>query len=436
MASRDYYVDNVSGSDNNGGTSEGSAIVSGTAGSTNSTATVTLDGGSDLSGVVVGDTIRISGEIGGIRSGDIFEITAVNDGADTVDVTPTPGTASGLIWAIGGAWATLNKLMDTLRAADTDKGWVKGGTDYTETMNIDIAAAPTTPFTLEGYTTTIGDGGQFTIDGGSVRSNGITSSSASSVYYVIKNAIIKNHTSNGITGSVDNITYKNCKFNNNGGTGANCDDFFKFEECEFLDNTANGCFTDVHSIMVGCKAYRNGAGGFRARTGVLYNCIVSSNAADAIIISGTGFDLHVVINCVVDGDAKDTNIGLSLAAATTGQVVVINTIVYDCVTGFTCQAGMGELLISRNNLFNNNTTDYTGGGATYKGEVTSAPDFVDEASLDYRLNDTSPAKAAGFDGSQVEGASSGMDIGARQRIEAGGAGGITKLVGVGGGLVG
>ena len=436
MASRDYYVDNVSGSDNNGGTSEGSAIVSGTAGSTNSTATVTLDGGSDLSGVVVGDTIRIAGETLGIRGGDIFEITAVNDGADTVDVTPTPGTASGLTWAIGGAWVTIQKAMGTVRAVDIDYVWIKGGTDYTEIVNVNLIMGIYTPATFEGYTTSTGDGGMFTIDGGSVRLNGLTDSIAGNAYYVFKNMRIKNCTGSGATLAMDASVCKNCEFINNGGSGFFCDDFWRFEECEFSDNTSYGGYSDSFSGYVGCRSYRNGIYGFRLKSGLLLDCVAFSNISDALFFFGSAFEFAVVSSCTVDGDSKDTNTGVALATATHPLGIVINTIIYDCITGLDVRPGMNELVISRNNLLNANTTDYVGSAATFKGEVTGAPDFVAEATQDYRLNSSSPAKAAGFDESQLEGASSGKDIGARQRIEAGGVGGITKLVGVGGGLVG
>ena len=81
-----FYVDGTSGSDNNSGSTTGTPLT-GTA-ATRSAAVYTLDGTPDLSGVTVNeDTIRINGETSGNGStGDIFTITAVDDGADTVTV--------------------------------------------------------------------------------------------------------------------------------------------------------------------------------------------------------------------------------------------------------------------------------------------------------------------------------------------------------------
>lgn len=424
MASNDYYVDAGAGADTNGGTSAGSAKANGTAGATDGTATVDLSGDTpDLSSVVVGDCIRISGEAGGIRSTDIFEITAVDDGLDTVDVTPSPGVADPITWAIGGAFATLGKAIGILRTADTDYVWVKGGVSYTETVNIALAMAGTTPATIEGYTSSTGDGGTFTIDGESTRANGITDSIATPAYYIFKNMRVTNHTSHGTSLSMDACVCKNCQFDNNGGIGMSCEDWWRFEECEFYDNTSDGVDTDAEAAFVGCRSYRNGNNGIEARSGVMFSCVAFSNVGHGLIFTGTALLFNVLINCTVDGDNKDTNTALAVGLSYTVMGICINNIAYDCVTGMVSRAGAQELLISRNNLLNNNTDDYLYGAATFTGEVTGAPQFTDEASQDYTLASGSPAKGAGFDESQLEGDSSGMDIGARQRIEAAGGGG-------------
>lgn len=425
MAANDFYVDAAAGSDNNGGTSAGSAKVSGTAGATDGTATVDLSGDTpDLSSVVVGDCIRINGEAGGRRSTDLFEITAIDDGLDTVDVTPTPGTASGLTWAIGGAFATINRFMDTLIAADSDKAWIKGGTNYTETANIDIATAADSPATLEGYTTTPGDGGKFTIHGGSTRTNGISSSISSSGFYVFKNMRITQHTSHGTPGSVDSIVFKNCQFDNNGGSGAVGDDWWRFENCEFFDNTSSGCQIDTGGVLIGCRSYRNGGDGIRIHTGLVEFCVSQSNGGYAIRFPGAGLGHHLAINNTVDGDGKDSDYGIafeSLPAANDINVCV-NNIIHDCTTGMESTSGQAEMLISRNNLLNDNTDDYAGGAATYSGEVLDAPGFVDEGSGDYRLTAASPAAEAGYDQSVMSGDDPAADIGAHQ---SGAGGGVT-----------
>ena len=64
---------------------------------TNGTATVTVTG-SDLSKVRVGDTLKIVGRTDGIDGTEFFAILAVDDSADTITVSPSPGTATGQTW--------------------------------------------------------------------------------------------------------------------------------------------------------------------------------------------------------------------------------------------------------------------------------------------------------------------------------------------------
>ena len=424
MAAGDFYVDALAGADTNGGTSAGAAIVSGAAAATDGTTTVDLSGDTpDLSGVSVGDCIRLAGEANGRRSGDIFEITAVDDGLDTVTVSETPGTAGPVVWAIGGAWVTLQKAASTVVATDTDKVWVKASANYTETMNIGLAMGSASPATFEGYTSSTGDGGQFTIDGAATRANGITDSITSAAYYVFKNMRITDHTSHGTSLSMDNCVWYNCKFDANGGAGMLGDDYHRFVECEFSDNTGDGCDCDSACMFYGCRAYRNGIDGLECRTGIMFGCVAYSNAGNGLAFSGLGLGFHVFINCTVDGDAKDTGDAFRMGPSFNGVNICINCIAYDCTVGLNSLAGQQELLISRNNLVNSNTANYSGGAATHTGEQTGAPQFTAEGSQDYTLASGSPAKGAGFDESQLEGDSSGMDIGARQRIEVGGGGG-------------
>lgn len=424
MASDDYYVDNAAGSDTNGGTSAGAAIVSGASADTDGTAVVVLsDDTPDLSGVSVGDCIYLADEGGnGIRSGDIFEITAVNDGADTVTVTPTPGSNLNQAWAIGGAWASLQKAADTVRAADTDHVWIKGGTNYTEVLNLTLSMAAATPAILEGYTASPGDNGLFTIDGEAVRANGVTDSPLGSSHYIFKNMRVTDHTSHGMDVTMDHCICKNCRFDNNGGSGVVVDDFWRFENCWFDDNGAMGCNCDSVAMFVGCRAFRNVTNGLCTDTGIMFGCVAYSNGGSGLYMQGASNVLCAIVNCTVDGDAKDTTIGINQVVGGLGLIVCINNIVYDCATGIFFSTGFGgEINVSRNNLVNANTADYGGSGATHSGEVTDPPAFETEGS-DYRLTGLSPAIGAGFDAFSVFGFNPGCDIGAHQHEETGGGG--------------
>ena len=85
---------------------------------------------------------------------------------------------------------------------------------------------------------------------------------------------------------------------------------------------------------------------------------------------------------------------------------------------------------SYNNLLYSNTNDYESGSFPSghgRFDVTgSAPAFTNEASHDYTLGSSSPARNAGADNSGTS--SPGMDIGAHQSEDSGGGAGGSKVV--------
>lgn len=414
-----FYVA-TTGSDTNGGSSEGAAKASGT-GAVTTGASTTIDlsaDAPDLSTTNIGDTIRLNGRTDGKNGSDIFEITAKDDTLDTVAVTPTPGTTtSGVTWAIGGAWATIDRAMNVVSAGD--KTWIKATANYNEIATMDRVGTVTAPIVFEGYTTTPGDGGRITIDGQSARANGITGGLGNvSAYYVFKNIRVTGCTDTGFLlggsgGTTDRVTCKNCKADSNGTDGFSCDTMFLVEGCESSDNLGRGFSGSANSAFIGCTAYRNGTSGITAVTGLMAFCSAFSNADDNFVFSGAqGY----FINCTADGDSDDSTNGFRFSGSPTNYVMV-NCIMYDNATGLTSAVNLGENAICRNNLVNGNGTDYSG-AATFTGEVISAPAFMDEATQDYRLDPSSPAAQAGFDGGTLgTGAASKIDIGAIQRAD-------------------
>ena len=79
----------------------------------------------------------------------------------------------------------------------------------------------------------------------------------------------------------------------------------------------------------------------------------------------------------------------------------MNCIAHDLATGFSSARNIGEVSISRNNLINSNDANYSA-FATHTGEVTAVPGFTDEATADYTLTSSPAAKAAGFDGGDLQ----------------------------------
>lgn len=421
------FTDAASGSDNNGGTSAGAAKATGTAAVTNGTTLVQLDAGSNLSTVVPGDYIRIASRTDGIRSTNIYNIVSVNDGLDQVTLTQSPGGASGQSWSIGGAWQTLSKAALVVQASTGDKVWVKASASYLETLTMSVNALQNTPIVFEGYTTSTGDGGKATIDGESTRTNGINDSLSAGTnrYYVFQNLIITNHDGIGCNTDGNHITWKNCEFTNNAGVGLNGKGSL-VQGCVFSGASSTGCVIQSGggpAVFVGCRAFNNVFDGIStwssSASTVMFACEFFGNDDNAINCAASNDTSTAIINCTIDGNDQDTANGINISVAFRQYVCVVNTIVYDCFNGIS-SANDGVGIISVNNLVNANITPY-GSFSTTSGEVTGAPDFADEANNDYRLNASSPANDAGYDRGLALGQSTGMDIGAFQRVVTAGA---------------
>jgi len=299
---------------------------------------------------------------------------------------------SGLSEAL--AWATVDKGMNTVAAGD--KVWVKADGNYAELATIDTVGTETAPIVFEGYTTTKGDGGRATITGSSARANCVADSIAvnTAIYYVFKNFRFTGAIADGVNTDCNHLTFKNCKFDTNGVNGITAR-LSLYEACEFSSNTERGAqIAAALSIFIACKFYNNGTdGAFSNNVLVCVGCTFFSNADSGIFVGTHG----VIINCTVDGDAKDTTIGLS-AYEPTSLLAVVNNVFYDCATGFNGAAGRGDRVVSRNNCVNGNTTAYSN-AETFTGEVTSAPQFTNEVGgADYTPAAGSPLINAGLNG--------------------------------------
>ncbi|MHC4510564.1 MAG: right-handed parallel beta-helix repeat-containing protein, partial [Planctomycetota bacterium] len=344
--------------------------------------------------------------------GNIFEITGVNDGADTVDVTPSPGSASGQAWSIGGAWATIDKAMNTVAAGD--KVWVKADGNYNEQAIIDTAGTVSAPIEFEGYTSTTGDGGQATIDAQSTRQYCVYSSSTVARYHIFKNFIFQKAALENVGFQIVGTIFKNCRFYNSTGDGCASGSTTVFENCLFDSNGGVGAdCTSGTAVFIGCRFENNTAEGIEHSGGPwIFDCTFVGNGGDAIECLGGNGQWMTVLNCTIDGDGKTTNTGIDCNSSFWKRLAIINCIVYDCVEGIDC-ASQGEYFVSRNNLLSNNTFNYPGSRfQTFEGEVLTAPQFADEAGGDYSLGASSPALDAGFDGYLQNGSTQRADIGA------------------------
>ena len=397
-----WYVDKVGGSATNSGSSEGNPKASGSQAAYNSGSGIidlSLDL-PDLSSVVAsGDTIYLQSATGGVwDAATIFKIIAVDDILKTVTVGTAKPTNSntGKNWAIGGAFSTMQRAIDAHYAGLNEDTYVKNSAVYTEAVISDhLLGVDETYSKFEGYSVTPGDNGIVEIDGKSTRSIGIS--------FVTKDIVVKNfkvhhHVSHGISLG-DRARVVNCESYNNGGNGINSTDGAICFRCYCYNNTADGILVAQGNAVILCCTLIDNNYGLECAGGVVWKTLCRGNAVKNLRIMGETGQLGLVLDSLVDGDNKDSDVGIEIATyfATNDGAAVINTLVYDCVSGIEGYAliGFPPNVFSYNNLVNGNTTPYTNFGTT-GGEITTAPTFINEGT-DYTPASGSPAIEKGMD---------------------------------------
>lgn len=392
------FVDGAIGNDANSGSSAGaSPVASGTGAVTDGTAVVDLSADSpDLSGVSSGDVIRIVGRGDGFTSDEEFEITAVDDGLDTVNVNPSPGAAGGQTWKIGGAFATIDAARFLFRAGNGQDITinVKSSATYNEMVDCSNAhGAVNKPMVFRGYDSAIGDDGVVTVDAQSARNYAFKTNGTP--YVVIENFWGKNANISAMGGNGTSVTFRRCR-GSNSVDGFNGSSDHVWEGCYADNNTARGWdSTGVDNYVYGCIAWGNGTDGIAQGNGVMVDCLAVSNGTKGLMMTNAGAQ-QVFRNCTVDGDNKDTTVGIDCGAATI--VDISNCIVYDCGTGIAKAGAVGDRdgrRVNSGNLINNCTTPLSGWPEGVAPQ-TGAPVFVNE-DTDYGLQTSSPAAQAAVD---------------------------------------
>lgn len=393
-----YYVDGATGSDNNSGSTTGTPL-SGTA-ATRATATYTLDGSPDLSGVVDNqDTIRIVGETSGRGStGDIFLITAHDDVADTVTVSPTPtGGTSGLSWYLGGQWATIQRAADSVEPGDTV--YVKSSVTYTEEVALTTAGGGPGSGEIiwfEGYDTTPGDGALGSVQWAAGTNYCLTETTLTSAYCHFQYFTFKDASSHLVSCSAQFLSFFHCVFKDGASRGmysiANHNKVYK---CVF-DNLGNQAifFAGSFNHAIANRAV-NCSGGVSS-TGLSNHVYRNLIECSFVGVSITGDRLYCIANTIHAGTT-------AIDTTNDDAYAIMDNIIYEPVTGISGN-GVDIYHFTVNNLiYNPSTAAY--GGTTYDtannvwtgtDDVYADPKFVDATNDDYTLDATSPAIDAGL----------------------------------------
>ncbi len=308
----------------------------------------------------------------------------------------------------GNAWKTVQKAVDNTVAGDRINIKAVGG-DYVwdeidqedhganQCLAIDTGGdlAAGTWKVLEGYTTTIGDGGMVVFDANNdtkpmtrisnvknVCCRNITFSNVShnapgtnSAVYILDN---------GPGVFVKNILFINCVFTDSrhGVNSSTEPRGIYFIDCVFHDVEATGMLITGGSVFIyNCVAYNCGSQGFRfARNvgacinSIAYNC-GSLFAGDAGIIADTG---EAYVLAVGDTVYSQNSVGIKTNNAAS-VILAINAIVSD--------SGSENFIQSAGTLSGLYTCSYNGGAADdftlWGGNVTDNPRFGNPGSDDF-----------------------------------------------------
>jgi len=346
MAFTEFYVQSTGSNLNAGSTTADSASVTSANGDWGNAAAnrFTAASGTPFSGVSVGEFASIYLDAATVTT-LIGRVTAINGGGASIDISTTArsGTtttgATGRTCKIGGAWAGPNAAsifplsFITNAAVNTSSNPVrvnvKGTGDNTTTDYTLTGAggnmANNGPITIEGYTSSVGDGGRFLIKGPtSGTAIQLFGTTASGIF--IKNMILdSNGTSGGHVamfstgaGGTNNSTIYNCAFRNAWGAGCTIQGGLLVEceayVCNTVNNTASGNFLVTSGCLVRCVSHDST--GNTARPGYMINssgavgcsligCIADTNGGSGFVLNTGGTAPVCLVNCDSYGNAVD-----------------------------------------------------------------------------------------------------------------------------------
>ena len=427
MAFTEFYVQTTGSNLNSGSSNTDAALLTFTNGNWDATTGIFTATGADLSGVTVGMFASVYND-GATLAVYVGRITAVDDTLDTITVSLTAksGTApttnaTGRSIKIGGAWKGPNAAeifpfgfaAATMINSSNDicRVNIKGGTTYNITASLAHSVAG--PLVFQGYTTSAGDLGQATIDGGTTAMVLINVTGAN---VELCDLIAQN---NGTTGSnngiVSSAIIRRCVANNIRGNGIfNSGHTIECEAyaCNGSNTSAFGGFsTSGGGWFVRCISHDNtgsNSSGFTTSGGAqsvtFVNCIFESNGQYGAFINFRG-NFALILGCDFYNNTSD-GINFNVNTSAGANITIENcNFVKNGGWGFNdAEATLAHLIRLVNCGFGSGTQANTSGTVTgladygyEEGSITYAADvtpWVDPANGDFRVN-LAAAKNAG-----------------------------------------
>ena len=298
--------------------------------------------------------------------------------------------------------------------ADGDYATEDGANDCILLVDISVGTVRTI---IEGYTTTPGDGGVVTFDGGPAScSYGILFSATSIQYYAFRNIEVENAAVQGFRcNGNDYVVFINCSATITAGYAFVADTYCVFERCN------GGIETGGYSTLYGCTAVDCALDVFVVgASSLIFGCVIDgiANGKGGIYSAG---DFVSVVNCTIDGHDVTTNYGIYLAGI---RINLYNNIVRDCTNG------IYSLATNVDKRYSDYNCVYSCGTAYFywlygAHSITGDPKHTSAGTGVYTLESDSPCINTGVGGSDMGGVGY-VAVG-------GGGGGVVQLVG--GGLV-
>lgn len=422
MSFTEFYCNASTGDNTQAGSTEGAAVFTFANGNWNASTLIFTAAGANLSAVTVGMFAALMVD-GAAVAASVHRITAVDDALDTITVSGTvfsgiaPSTsATARTIKVGGVWKGPNALedfpFDFLESDTTNTNGDLPRTNFKNNAvyNVTGAIVPGDASThWEGYTTTPGDGGRATIDGGSVGASFVLLQVGAS-HQRYKNLIFNQ---NGATGSnagvsvtTTNTILENCVFSNMRGHGCvTTGNSTKLLACEAfannLSNTASTAGINMGSSggeLIRCVSHDNtgsNTSGFRITTALtsIINCIADTNGADGFLFTGANGPLNIYqcdsYNNTGDGLEIDNTTATSICTIEScnfvkngGYGINLDTVQQVRARIANCGFGSGTQA-NTSGTINSVANSVETGTVTYAADLTP---WTDPADGDFRLN--------------------------------------------------
>lgn len=434
MAFSEFYCNAATGNNLNAGDTESDTpVLSVRDMNWDGTSVFTVSAGTDLTPVTAGMFASVFDSSGDDPAVAVYiaRVTAVDNGAHTVTLSTTAysgtaptsnASARGLI--VGGVWLGPNAAVGfplsfvtnvlTNAGGDAPRVNLKAGTAYAITTGITMANAG--PIQVQGYGSTVGDLGRFTLSS----SSAINIITLNAGYLVFADCLVISTASTGtgvgvlVAGSGDNSLVLRVASSGNrahgfASSGPATAGPAVYVECEAYGNTAGnpvyaGFRLDGTSdIAIRCISHDNTYRGFyMAQWGaVLIGCIADSNGSDGFCCEVASAGKYTFLGCDAYNNTAD---GLQLDMSGHGTIVVQNSsfvknggygingsgagirigVVTNCGFGAGTQANTSGTTTGLKSMVES-------GSVTYPDNVTP---WVDPANGDFRIN-LAQAKGAG-----------------------------------------